>query len=517
VPFQHPVVAPLQGMIKDIPPELIPDGAWQESKNGWFRKGEIDQFKGYSNFLSSDLADLKPVQHIDEYFKFDGSSTLLFFTEDTIYRYDVPTTAGISISPITFTATPINSWTSEIFNDFAYAGNLQDGLYKWAGSGNFAAIASSPKMHRLLSFRGYLFGFKIIDAGTNFFQRVQWTDEGNGDNWTTGDAGSIDLKAGSDWIVTGEIIGDFITVYKERSIHLIGFVGGTLVFGHREVVPGIGLVAKGAIQNLGNDHLFLGPEDFYIFNGISVRPVGTQISKWFFDRLHPTHKHNIRSTLIEEEGIVIFSYPSTSSTDGFPDEAIVFDLEREIWTERPLPAVSFGFYTRQVDQQIDQQINTIDSYTDPFDSRLVLASFPLNLFGNKAGKIFLLDDTDQADGVVINGTLVSKEFSQFETHSPGQPPTIVATIQDIKYISRVWFDITGFGVDTDVKISVGGRDLVTDPVIYDGPVNLSIDDAGLGFTDHRVANKLITLKIETTKSFKLRSFRFEYEVGGPRG
>lgn len=507
-------------MVKDLPAVEIPDRSWQKAENLWLRPGEVDIFRGWSDLLSADLADGQPVQVIDQFFQFDGSEFLLFLTEETIYRYNVATTQGVKINPsgVTFAATPTLSWDTEIFFDEFFAVQLADGLYVWTGAGDFVAVASSPKGASLVSFSGYLLMGRLISGGSDLFQRVAWCAEQDATNWTTGDSGNIEFSEGADWVVSLDLLGDFVTVYKERSIHFMHFVGGTLVFEREEQESGVGALSKGAILNLGDEHLFLSSDDFYSFDGVKLTSIGGDIRRWFFSRLHPSHTHNIKSILIEEEGLAVWVYPSIETVNGFPDKGVVFEIETGKWTERNIPAAAFGFYQLQASQVIDDMTEVIDSYTEVFDSRTILANFPLNLFGGEAGEIFVLDDSPQGDGTDIQMEAISKEFSVMGIISAGENggTVVAATDQEIKYVSRVWFNIDGVGVSTPIEVYLAGRDLVTDTLTFQGPVLMQVDETGVGYADFRVAARLITLKLKSTTAFRLRSYKIEFERGGPR-
>jgi len=342
--------------------------------------------------------------------------------------------------------------------------------------------------------------------------------ERTGTEYTTPDLLDAEFSEGADWVVTLDLLGNFVAVYKERSISFMHFVGGTLVFDREESVAGVGALSKGSVINLGEEHLVLSADDFYSFDGVKLKSIGGDIRKWFFERLHPSYTHNVQSLLMEEEGLAIWVYPSTNSASGWPDEGVVFELETGKFTERAVPATALGFYRLQASQVIDDMTEVIDFYTQPFDSRVLLANYPLNLFGGSAGEIFVLDDSIQGDGTDIQLEAISKEFSVMGIISAGDNggTVVAATDQDIKYVSRVWFDIDGVGVSTPIDVYLGGRDLVTDTLIWQGPVQMQIDETGVGYADFRVANRLITLKLRSTTPFRLRQYRIEFEKGGPR-
>jgi hypothetical protein len=300
-------------------------------------------------------------------------------------------------------------------------------------------------------------------------------------------------------------------------LHLINYVGGTNIFDRRAIVEGLGSPSKFGVINLGDSHLFMGNDDFYSFDGIQVRPIGQDIRRWFFSQLNPSYYHNIRSFFIEEYGLAIWMYPSVSSTDGYPDKAVVFEVNEEKWTERTIPATGVGYYQRDSSLTYDQMTRPYDFYTTPYDSRQILANFPLNLFGTKNGEVFILDESETADGATITAELIGKEFDQLGFASDDKGNVVpITSKQDIKYIDRVWFLIGGVGIDTAISVWIGGRDLITEDITWHGPYTLLVNENGEGYVNCRVANRLLTLKLQATADFDLQEYRWEFETGGTR-
>lgn len=71
----------------------------------------------------------------------------------------------------------------------------QQTLFCWrAGSTVFSGLTSAPKAKYVTAFDNFLMAFNIKDStGSNYVQRVQWSDRGNPSNWTGALSGFADL------------------------------------------------------------------------------------------------------------------------------------------------------------------------------------------------------------------------------------------------------------------------------------------------------------------------------------
>jgi hypothetical protein len=105
--------------------------------------------------------------------------------------------------------------------------NFQDNIRKYTGSGNDADLGGSPPKARfILNYRGYLMIAYVNDAGTIRRSRVQWSDTGDIENWSSGDAGIVDLIEDDSDVTNLGYFGEYTCTHKEKSIY-IGYLTGT--------------------------------------------------------------------------------------------------------------------------------------------------------------------------------------------------------------------------------------------------------------------------------------------------
>lgn len=155
------------------------------------------------------------------------------------------------------------NWQGATLNDKAFL--FQEGYNPLVFNGTvFADITDSncPEANTVLSAYGRLWAART----TTDKMTVYWSDLLDGENWSTGSAGSIDLTAimvqGTDEIVGLGAQNGRLIVFTRRSIVIFGdSTGGstldpaTLVL--VEVINRVGCVARDSIQNTGTDIIFL--------------------------------------------------------------------------------------------------------------------------------------------------------------------------------------------------------------------------------------------------------------------
>ncbi len=148
----------------------------------------------------------------------------------------------------------------------------------------------------------------VIGGPDGQYTSVQWSSKGRMDHWDTGtyvDTGLQILGDSPDWIMALQKMGDYLIAYRERSI----WVGRktyisdpSLLF---EPAPGqgVGIASAQSIGDLGEEHIFLGWDDVYIFSLAGMNPIGTRVKEEMFYGSHgiiPEYVRNCTGIIAEE-------------------------------------------------------------------------------------------------------------------------------------------------------------------------------------------------------------------------
>lgn len=139
-------------------------------------------------------------------------------------------------------------------------------------------------------------------------------------------------------------LGANIIAYKDKSIFVGTYVGAQAGVWRWDLIPGdIGCSSHETVVSTGTTHLFIGETDIYSFDGSRPIPIGAPLRQWFFARLNRAYQYLIAALHDRINGLVYWFYPSTNSTSGALDEAIVYNYRSQKW----------GTVTRAIEMPIE--------------------------------------------------------------------------------------------------------------------------------------------------------------------
>lgn len=299
--------------------------------------------------------------------------------------------------------------------------NGVDELWKWTGgSSDLAALitsfpsgVTSLTCRELIEFKDHLLLLDVSEDGGRYPQRVRWSDTGDPNDFLNGNASYQDLS-GADWIQTAvKFKGDYVVVFKERSIWVGYATGDSDIFQFDQRVTGTGCAAARTVESLGDELIFLGWDDVYVFNGIDYESIGSQIQNELFDTMDPGAIDKCFGVIIEEQKEYWLFTPSVSSD--YCDQAWVFNYELNKWTKHDFATVDgttngisyYGYYEKQAGLTIGDLQGTIGEQTWRFGDREVLEAAPTTLFTDTDGYVYEYDRLISND----NGTTVDAWFS----------------------------------------------------------------------------------------------------------
>jgi hypothetical protein len=190
-----------------------------------------------------------------------------------------------------------------------------------------------------------VFLFGTVEVGIRYPRRYRYSAAGDDTDWTTvGDAGYGDLYDSTEAILSGKQIGPYMAVYRTNSIVRFEPTGdATRRFDTPTVVTGTGLIGTRAIMSIDNNtHIGMSRENVFIYSGgFTTTPVGDPIVKRLFGRngtLDLAKGNRVSMVYDKDDKKVCIFYPTSSSTDGFGDKCLIYNLTKGKWTER-----IFGF------------------------------------------------------------------------------------------------------------------------------------------------------------------------------
>lgn len=270
-------------------------------------------------------------------------------------------------------------WRFGVFGNVALAANGIDVLQASNGAGvAFSDVTGSPKCKTFDISEGFVM-MGATDEATYGDQPDRWWCSAIYDytDWTPDVATQattgrlVDVSGAIRAIVS---LGSNFIAYKDKGMFIGSYVGSPIVWQWSRVPSDVGCSSRDAIANVqGYGHIFVGQENFYVFNGSGLpTPIGDGVKDWFFNDLNYAYKQNIRTTVDKKQGNVWFFYPRKDST-GNPTGALIYNWKANKWgVWRGNIQAALEYITGSV--SYDSATGTFDAATVNFDSPTLSAS-----------------------------------------------------------------------------------------------------------------------------------------------
>lgn len=224
--------------------------------------GRIGARKGYTVLSDTDAADT--VYCIHEHVNKTGTTTIYFAGGDKFYSMATDGTVTTEYTD----ATPASdaNWQAMSFNDDVYffhdghepIVNDLSGATGWQYISTLGALPSGVTQAGV----GLAAYGRIWMSRTNLNKTaIYWSDTLIGTDFTTGTAGAIDLEIvftnGTDEIVHLAAFNGFLVAFCKKCIVIYEGAEDPATMRLKDIIDGVGCVARDSIQDIGTDILFL--------------------------------------------------------------------------------------------------------------------------------------------------------------------------------------------------------------------------------------------------------------------
>lgn len=337
----------------------------------------------------------------------------------------------------------------------------------------------------VVDYQGFLICGDTTEEGVRFPQRLRWPQWNNCVKWKnnadgSGQAGWMNLN-GSDWLKNAMRLGSNLVVYKENSIVLLSYTGGTEIFQASAAIVGTGLIAQNAVVNVGTTHVFIGEDNIYSFNGMEPSKIGDAIKDEFFRLIDPGYVENICGYYNKQENEVTFAFTSINSTTN--DMAIVLNTGTGAWGIRELPVSAFCKHKVIAGDQWDNDTETWDEDNTKWDDAKNTTNAPMHLGAGTDWYIYELNGYSKDGG----------EISFFvETGlTPLDEPTL------LKRVKRIQMMVSRQG-EYDLTIDVGTAANVDDEVSWKASKALRLTTTSNPWVDVDVTGRYFMIRLSNS-------------------
>ena len=262
--------------------------------------------------------------------KLDGTSRFFAGMSSQINEAGVSTWSNVSATVYALSST--SRWRFAQQGNVTLAVNNTSTICASTGSA-FTVLGSAP----VAALVEVVNQFVIVANTLASSQTWQCSALGDYTNWTN----SIATQAvsgtlqGSPGPITGlKRFGDAVIAYKKGSMYFGTYVGAPVVWNFVQIPGEAGAMSQEAIVNIGTPenpkHIFMGNEDFYVFDGSRPVPIGNnRLKVKVFGELLQSRYYACCALHDKVNGLVYFYYPVSDSV--WPDHCVVYNYRTDKW------------------------------------------------------------------------------------------------------------------------------------------------------------------------------------------
>lgn len=267
----------------------------------------------------------------------DGTARFFLFNQRSIYEF-TSTTAASDRSSTTYSASTV-TWTWTQFGNSTIATNLYDAVQVSSTVGSFADLGGTPpKAQCIASNMGFVMLANYND-GTAYPDGWACCDIEDPTDWTVTATNQADR--GRLYDTPGPIrnltsLRDSIVAYKDDSIYIADYVGDptTTIWQWRLISDKVGCSAAHGVAALNDKHYFMHRSGFYVFDGATVRKIGTEVANKAYSRAASAGGINftaLQTTVDQKQGVVFFALPNNGVANQI-DDVWCYNVETGKWS-----------------------------------------------------------------------------------------------------------------------------------------------------------------------------------------
>jgi hypothetical protein len=263
----------------------------------------------------------------------DGTNRFIAGAPTKLYEAQTSTWSDVSRAAA-YTTAQTARWRLAQFSNAALATNGSDTLQaSTAANSAFSCVPGAPIAAIVETVGAFTF---VFNTSTN---SNGWQCAGiNGyTSWTPAiatQAASGLLTATPGPITAARRFGTSIVAYKKDSMYLGVYVGPPNIWEFNQIPGVVGAMSQEAVVNIGTPdnpkHVFIGQDDFYIYDGAKPVPIGdNELKQTVFGALLQKRYYACATLHDRVNSRVYFYYPVSDSVN--PDKCVVYNYRTGKW------------------------------------------------------------------------------------------------------------------------------------------------------------------------------------------
>jgi len=319
--------------LRDVNNVIIEDGLAKKIKG-------YDYFNNITTQLGQD--GYRELLGTPIYKKYDDTKYFLAVCPRNIYKLDGDTawtqigtvTAGDNDSVFSF----VNS-----DNKFIFTISADGTIISWDGTTYQNLVnPSTLKARYILEFKGSLFLLRVIESGTERYQKLRWSTPYVVDTFPDGNSLTLDSE---EKILGGRQMGNEILVYFEKEIYRVYWVDDTIGYGSEPLIQGSGIIAPRTLCGNQDVHFWLAQQGLMkLIRGDYPRSISNgKFDKLILDEIDPEYKHKAVAKFYPHKNMLYLSFPSSGNQ--YNTTQIIYDnASGEMISKKNLTHDSFSSY-----------------------------------------------------------------------------------------------------------------------------------------------------------------------------
>lgn len=264
--------------------------------------------------------------------KLDGTTRMFAGTSTKLYEAGTSTWTDVS-QAATYTGSTSARWRFAQQENVSFAANGADTIQASVSTGAFSCIPGAPIAKIVETVGKFVFG---IGTSTNA-HGVQWCALGDYTGWTASQAtqaGSDTLEESPGPATAGKRFGNALIVFKKNSMFVGSYTAPPNIW-QFQLIPGTaGAMSQEAVVNIGTAEnpklVFMGEDDFYLYDGSPPRPIGTnRVKNEVFGSLVQSRFASCAALHDPKNNLVYFFFPTADQVN--PNSCRVYNYRTDRW------------------------------------------------------------------------------------------------------------------------------------------------------------------------------------------
>jgi len=364
-------------------------------------------------------------------------------------------------------------WEFAQWGNFVLATNYADDLQEMTLGGNvFTNVAGSPPKARHMGIvRDFVVLGNCLDysSGASVPNRIHWSGFNNKDTWTpdaTTQADIQDLREGG-W-VQRIIGGEYGTIFSEKSITRMTYVGTPLIFQFDVLESNRGTPAPNSVIKVGSFVFYLGQDSFYAFDGVRSTDISAgRIYNTFITDYQSSNFQNVWAAADPANTYVLWAYPGNGSVNGKPNKVLVYNYAVNRWAG----PIEINLQMLCVMQSTGYTLDTLDTISTSIDSGFY-ASFDSRIYMGGALNIGAFDTDGRLVSFTGNALTATLETGDREL-IPGRK-TFITNVRPFVE-----------GSSASVSIALSGRNRTLDTASFGASTVINSEGESCVFSEAR--------------------------------